>query len=59
MEFVLDFLLIQLKGTGIVAVEVKLALKRKVLRDFQIAGSTQCGIMEVDVVLLDRFSAFV
>ena len=30
MEFVLDFLLIQLKGNGIVAVEVKLALKRKV-----------------------------
>jgi hypothetical protein len=48
-----------LKGNGIVAVEVELAQKRQVGRDFQITRTARNGIVKVDVILLDGFSSFV
>jgi len=58
-EPVLDALLIELKSNGIMTVEVKLGMEREVGRDFQVTGASQESIMEVDVVLFNRFSAIV
>ena len=41
------------------AVEIEFGMEREVGRDLEIAGAAEKGIVEIDVILLDRFSAVV
>ena len=40
-------------------VEIEFGMEREIGRDFEIAGAAEKGIVEIDVILLDRFSAVV
>ena len=37
-------------------VEIEFGMEREIGRDFEIAGAAEKGIVEIDVILLDRFS---
>ncbi len=43
----------------IVAVEIEFTREGEIRGDYQVTGTAQDGIMNIDVILLDRFVAFV
>ena len=59
LHFILDPFSVQMEFDGIVSIEIKFRLKREVRGNFEVAGSTQYLVMNVNVILLDWFCAFV
>jgi len=50
---------VQLQFDVIVTIEIEFTREGQIRRDIEIAGTAQNSVMEVDVVLLDRFVALV
>ena len=59
LHFIQDAFFIQLQFYVVMSVEIKFVRKGQIRRYFQVTGAAQNRVMEVNLVLLDRFVALV